>query len=120
MPLSTTSSQAAVSTLAQNASTTARVQDLIWEDPENLLEEDRWLLTEDFSVLGKSSEIAKECWVADMEAAKSAALTRQQQDETPTPNQAEGHGEAMPVGVPYPDPPVNSEGSIKIIREHIK
>ena len=35
-------------TLAQNASTTARVQDLIWEDPENLLEEDRWLLREDF------------------------------------------------------------------------
>ena len=51
----------------------AKMKDLLWMDPDDMLEEDKALLEEDFEKLGSSTAINRECWLASMEAAISAA-----------------------------------------------
>ena len=47
----------------------ARIINLLWTDPDNLLEDGTALLHEDFEQLGASSSTNKELWVTSMEAA---------------------------------------------------
>ena len=51
----------------------ARIINLIWTDPDDLLDDDKALLHEDFEQLSKSSSTNKELWVASMDAALLAA-----------------------------------------------
>ena len=49
------------------------ISDLLWTDPDDLLDDGAALLNEDFERLGQSSATNKELWVASMEAALIAA-----------------------------------------------
>ena len=51
----------------------AKIEKLMWTDPDDLLPGDRILLDEDFHALGKASAIDQQLWVAEMEASISAA-----------------------------------------------
>lgn len=57
----------------EHAAITERISDLLWIDPDDLLDEDVALLSEDFERLGRASSTDQEYWVASMEAALLAA-----------------------------------------------
>ena len=73
---------------------------LLWTDPSALLEEDQDLLEMDFEDLGAGPAIARQTWVAEMEAALAFAAGDSQVDETQTELEA----------------PVDTEGSIRFKR----
>ena len=50
-----------------------KMETLLWTDPEQLLSDDRHLLDEDFDALGQASALDQQLWVAEVEAAISAA-----------------------------------------------
>ena len=50
-----------------------KIKDLLWTDPEELLDDDKALLDEDFEQLGLATATNREYWVASMEAAISSA-----------------------------------------------
>ena len=58
------------------------METLLWTDPEHLLSDDRHLLEEDFEALGQASALDQQLWVAEVEAAISAADYDAPQKET--------------------------------------
>ena len=46
----------------------ATIKDLLWTDPEELLDDDKALLEEDFEQLGMETATNREFWVASMDA----------------------------------------------------
>jgi hypothetical protein len=59
-----------------------KMETLLWMDPEHLLSDDRHLLEEDFELLGQASALDQQLWVAEVEAAISAADYAAPQEET--------------------------------------
>ena len=53
----------------------AKVKDLLWTDPDDMLEDDKALIEGDFKKLGSSMATNREFWVASMEVAISAQNT---------------------------------------------
>jgi hypothetical protein len=79
-------------------------EDVLWTDPSTLLPEDRGLLEVDFEELGDGPAVARQMWLAEMDAAAKAARV------------AEGvfiteQGSAVRL-----DTPVDTEGSIRFRR----
>ena len=68
--------------MAEKRSIAKRVRDLLWIDPEDLLEDDRPLLYEDPEELGASSTTNQAYWVACVEAALLSA-SHESQDVPP-------------------------------------
>ena len=60
-------------TSSQHEAIFHQVQELMLIDPGDLLPKHRYLLTEDFDALGSGSTYGRQCWVASMESAISAA-----------------------------------------------
>ena len=54
----------------------AKIDKLVWTDPEDLLTGDEHLLDEDFDALGRASAIDQLLWVAEVEASMAAANHR--------------------------------------------
>ena len=50
-----------------------RVEELLWTDPDELLEEDRPLFGKDCTRLGEADATTQAYWIADVEAAKKTA-----------------------------------------------
>ena len=50
-----------------------KIKDLLWTDPDDMLEDDKAFLEEDFEKFGSSTGTNREFSVASMEAAISAA-----------------------------------------------
>ena len=50
----------------------AKIEKLIWTEPDDLLPGDQHLLEEDFGILGKASALDQRLWVAEMEASMTA------------------------------------------------
>ena len=73
---------------------------LLWTDPSALLDEDKDLLEMDFEDLGAGPAIARQTWIAEMEAALAFASEEPQADEKQTDTEA----------------PVDTEGSIRFKR----
>jgi hypothetical protein len=48
-------------------------EDVLWTDPFTLLPEDRGLLEVDFEALGDGPAVARQMWIAEMDAATKAA-----------------------------------------------
>ena len=92
-------------TLAQYEATSLRIRDLMWTDPDDLLEGDRGLLDEDFEALGSAHAADRECWVASVEAAVAAAGHAKQKAQQDADVEANEGVAAAPV-------PIDSEGSI--------
>jgi hypothetical protein len=63
-------------------------------DPADLLPKHRYLLTEDFNALGSGSTHGRQCWVAAMESAVSAAQIIRRRRRAP-----------VVTGVPRSPPP---------------
>ena len=60
-------------TSAQHETIISWMEDLLDTDPEALLPEHRTLLEYDFGEMGEASPSERQCWIAEMEAATSAA-----------------------------------------------
>ena len=61
-----------------------KIEDLLWTDPDELLDADKALLDKDFEQLGLATATNREFWVASMEAAISAAEHKQRRDANNT------------------------------------
>ena len=81
-------------TATQEDSIFQQVRDLMLTDPSDLLPKHRYLLTEDFNALGSGSTYGRQCWVAAMESAVSAAKIVQRRQRAP-----------VVTGVPHSPPP---------------
>jgi len=92
-------------TVAEYAKIESTVKDLIWTDPDELLEDDRALLRENFYKLGKSSPTNQRYWISSMEAAIQAASHHRKR--TRGVRDSEEPAEAVHGG----DPEVDTEGS---------
>lgn len=79
-------------------------EDLLWTDPSALLDDDRYLLDIDFEALGDAPANMRQMWVAEMEAATTAAGVAAETSLDP----GEGH-----LGTARLCPPVDTEGSIR-------
>ena len=101
-----------------------RISDLLWTDPDDLLDDNAALLNEDFEGLGKSSATNKELWVASMEAALLAAdhLKRAKRkhgdmrndNEVDTQDGTAGtRGNTDPYGHAEDSPEFDNEGSLR-------
>ena len=66
----------------------SKIKDLLWTDPDDMLEEDKALLEEYFEKLGSSTGTKREFWAASMEAAISAVEHKQRRDNSTTDNEA--------------------------------
>ena len=73
---------------------------LLWTDPSALLDEDKDLLEMDFEDLGAGPAIARQTWIAEMEAALAFASAEPVVGEKQTDTEA----------------PVDTEGSIRFKR----
>ena len=96
-------------TIAQHEATSLRIRDLMWTDPDDLLEGDRGLLDEDFEALGSAHAADRECWVASVEAAVAAAGHAKRKAQQDADVEANEGVAAAPV-------PIDSEGSIRFRR----
>ena len=63
-----------------------KINDLLWTNPDDLLEDDRALLEEDFEKLGSLMVTNREFWVASMEAVILTAEHKQRKDDITTDN----------------------------------
>ena len=63
-------------TVIENDLLNEKVKEMMWTDPDSLLEEDKALLEEDFEQLGKAEASDKEYWVLEMETAIAVAAGR--------------------------------------------
>ena len=96
-------------TLAQHEATSLRIRDLMWTDPDDLLEGDRGLLDEDFEALGSAHAADRECWVASMDAAVAAAGHAKRKAQQDADEEAHEGVASAPI-------PIDSEGSIRYRR----
>ena len=64
-------------TISQHEQIMEKIKELLWTDPEELLDDDKALLDEDFEQLGLATTTNRELLVASMEAATSAAEHKQ-------------------------------------------
>ena len=62
----------------------AKVKDLLWTDPDDILEDDKALLEEDFEKLGSSTVTNRELWVASIETDILASEHKRQRDNNTT------------------------------------
>ena len=92
-------------TIAQHEVTSLRTRDLLWTDPNDLLEGNRGLLGEDFEALGSVHAADHECWVASVEVAVAAAGHAKQNARQDADAEATEGGVSAPV-------PIDSEDSI--------
>ena len=53
-------------TISQHEQIMEQIKDLLWTDPDDLLDDDRALLDEDFEQLGLATATNREFWVASM------------------------------------------------------
>ena len=100
-------------TIAQHEATSLRIRDLMWTDPNDLLEGDRGLLDKDFEALGSAHAADRECWVASVEAAVAAAGHAKRKAQQDADVEANEGVAAAPV-------PIDSEGSIRFRRRRRK
>ena len=59
----------------------AKIEKLVWTDPEDILSGDEHLLDEDSDTLGRTSRLDQLLWVAEMEASMVAANHRKTVDK---------------------------------------
>merc|ERR1712086_764503 len=100
-------------TIAQHEATSLRIRDLMWTDPDDLLEGDRGLLDEDFKALGSAHAVDRECWVSSVEAAVAAAGHAKQKAQQDADMEANEGVAAAPV-------PIDSESSIRFRRRRLR
>jgi hypothetical protein len=62
-------------TISQRDLLSCKCEDLLWTDPSTLLEDDRYLLDIDFRSLGDAPTATRQAWLAETEAACSAATS---------------------------------------------
>ena len=74
-------------TIPQHEQIMEKIEDLLWEDPDNLLADDRALLEEDFEKPGLLTVTNGDFWVASMEAAISADKHKRRRDNITTDNE---------------------------------
>ena len=78
----------------------------MWTNPDDLLDDDKALLDEDFEQLGLATATNREFWVASMKAAISAAEHKRQRDSNTTDDKhLENHVLC--------DPEFDNEGSLR-------
>ena len=84
----------------------AKIKDLLWTDPDDMLEDDKALLEEDCGKLGSSTATSREFRVASMAVAISAAEHKRRRDNSNTDNvNSEDHV--------LRDPDFDDEGSLR-------
>ena len=93
-----------------------RIMDLMWTDPDELLPEDRGLMSEDFKKLAKADAIDQEYWIAETEVAIKAA--RYSHDSTNT--RAPDDEMSLSLSRRRTDPEIDTEGSIQYRRRRCR
>ena len=93
-------------TISQHEQIMEKIKDLLWTDPEELLDDDKALLDEDFEQLGLATATNREFWVASMEAAISAAEHKRRRDANHTEDE-------QPKNHILSDPEFDNEGSLR-------
>ena len=122
--------------LVQHEEIMDKVSDLIYNDPMDLVEEDRHLLQDDFAFLGQapSSHTARIGWLRwilllrllDDNEALSVKLTTRgivQLQHNSDNHQELDFASAQPIGIPlmqFEPPDIDTEGSIKYSRRRRK
>jgi hypothetical protein len=67
-------------TLRQHEAITERIKDLLWTDPEDLLEEDRCLLAENPERLANAKAVDQEYWIASVDASIQAVRHKRKRE----------------------------------------
>ena len=82
-------------TLLEKEAIAKKVEELMWTDPVELLEEDRPLLEEDCARLGATDATTQAYWIADVEAAKKTAevMRNRRRSLGPSPGEADVNAE---------------------------
>ena len=86
-----------------------KTKNLLWTDPDDLLDDDKTLLDDNSEQLGWATVIDIEFWVASMEAAISTAGQKRRRDSNTSNTTDDEHSENHVLS----DPEFDDEGSLR-------